>query len=110
MKQTNRNLLLSFGSVILAGLTGAAVIARGPSDRQDDHERSSGGRGESSARCVLLAMPIGLEVRVLMDGSILRTERCERHDQAFALAARWCDRMMDRGWVHLRVTPTRAGG
>jgi len=67
-------------------------------------------RGESSARCVLLAMPIGLEVRVLMDGSILRTERCERHDQAFALAARWCDRMMDRGWVHLRVTPTRAGG
>ena len=59
-------------------------------------------RGESSARCILLAMPVGLELRILMDGSILRTERCERHDQAFALAGRWRDRMMDRGWVHLR--------
>lgn len=59
-------------------------------------------RGESSARCVLLAMPVGLELRVLMDGTMLRTERCERHDQAFELAERWRGRMMDRGWVRLR--------
>ncbi len=40
-------------------------------------------RGESSARCVLLALPVGLELRVVMDGSILRSEHCDRHDQAF---------------------------
>jgi len=60
-------------------------------------------RGESSARCVLMAMPDGLELRVMMDGSLLRAERCERHDQAFALADRWCGRMLDRGWLRLRV-------
>jgi hypothetical protein len=60
-------------------------------------------RGESSARCVLMALPVGLELRVLMDGSILRAERCGRHDQAFALAERWRDRMMDRGWTRLRL-------
>lgn len=60
-------------------------------------------RGESSARCVLMALPVGLELRVLKDGAILRTERCERHDQACALAERWRDRMMDRGWVRVRA-------
>jgi hypothetical protein len=60
-------------------------------------------RGESSARCVLLALPVGLELRVVMDGSVLRTEHCERHDQAFELAERWRDRMLDRGWSRLRA-------
>ena len=60
-------------------------------------------RGESSARCVLLAMPVGLELRVLMDGSILRAERCHRHDEAFELAERWRNRMMDRGWTRLAI-------
>ena len=60
-------------------------------------------RGESSARCVLLALPVGLELRVVMDGSILRSEHCDRHDQAFTLAERWRDRMLDRGWSRLRA-------
>ena len=60
-------------------------------------------RGESSARCVLLALPVGLELRVVMDGSVLRSEHCERHDQAFELAERWRDRMLDRGWSRLRA-------
>jgi hypothetical protein len=60
-------------------------------------------RGESSARCVLLALPVGLELRVVMDGSILRREHCDRHDQAFTLAERWRDRMLDRGWSRLRA-------
>jgi hypothetical protein len=59
-------------------------------------------RGESTARCVLLALADGLELRVLMDGEILRAEHCERHEQAFALAERWRARMMDRGWTCLR--------
>ena len=57
----------------------------------------------TSARCVLLAMPVGLELRVLMDGSILRAERCSRHDEAFELAERWRNRMMDRGWTRIVV-------
>jgi hypothetical protein len=60
-------------------------------------------RGESSARCVLLAHAVGLELRVVMDGSVLRTEQCERHDQAFELAERCRDRMLDRGWSRLRA-------
>ena len=59
-------------------------------------------RGESTARCVLLALADGLELQVLMDGDLLRAERCERYEQAFALADRWRTRMMDRGWTCLR--------
>jgi hypothetical protein len=59
-------------------------------------------RGESAARCVLLALADGLELQVLMDGTLLRAERCERHEQAFTLAERWRARMMDRGWTCLR--------
>jgi hypothetical protein len=58
-------------------------------------------RGESKARCAILALPEGVELRVVMDGSTLRAERCERFEQAFALAERWRSRMMDRGWVRL---------
>jgi len=60
-------------------------------------------RGESKARCVLLALADGLELRVLMDGAILRGERCERYQEAFELAERWRARMMDRGWMRLRL-------
>jgi hypothetical protein len=59
-------------------------------------------RGESSARCGLLALADGLELRVLMDGSLLRAERCRDHEQAFDLAERWRLRMSDRGWVGRR--------
>jgi hypothetical protein len=59
-------------------------------------------RGESIARCVLLALADGLELQVVMDGSLLRAERCERHEDAFTLAERWRTRMMDREWKGLR--------
>ena len=59
-------------------------------------------RGESTARCVLLALADGLELQVLIDGGLLRTEACERHQEAFTLAERWRARMMDRGWKGLR--------
>jgi hypothetical protein len=39
---------------------------------------------------------------VLLDGDILRAERCARYEQAFELAERWRGRMIDRGWVQLR--------
>ena len=83
------------------------AVSRSSAVRRDGNVRDIGTlwtlqRGESSARCVLLALAMGLEVRVLMDGSILRTEQCERHDEAFALAERWRDRMMNSGWTRLR--------
>jgi hypothetical protein len=46
-----------------------------------------------------VAVPDGLELRVLMDNSRLRSERCATHQDSFELAARWRERMMDRGWV-----------
>ena len=55
-------------------------------------------RGESSARCVLMALPVGLELRVVMDGSVLRSEHCERHDQAFD-ARRALARSHARSWL-----------
>ena len=33
-------------------------------------------RGESTARCALLALAVGLELRVLLDGDVLKAERC----------------------------------
>lgn len=59
-------------------------------------------RGESKARCVLVALAEGLELRVVMDGALLRAERCERYEEAFELAERWRARMTDRGWMRLR--------
>ena len=60
-------------------------------------------RGESAARCALIVADDRLHLRVLMDGDVLRSERCESYQGAFALAERWRTRMMERGWV--RVTP-----
>ena len=59
-------------------------------------------RGDSIARCVLIKVPDGLQVRVLLDDSRLRHEECGSHPEAFELAERWRDRMMARGWVDLR--------
>jgi len=55
-------------------------------------------RGESTARCSLVAAPETLLVRVTLDGSLLRSEECDSYQQAFDLAKRWLSRMTDRGW------------
>ena len=36
-------------------------------------------RAESSARCALVSVPTGLEVRVMLDGAILRAEGCKQY-------------------------------
>lgn len=61
-------------------------------------------RGESTARCVLLALADGLELRVVLDGAVLRSEACDTHGQAFELAERWRGRMMDRGWTRMPIS------
>ena len=68
-------------------------------------------RGESTVLCSLSVISDGLELRVVMDGTILRSDRCDRHEKAFELAERWRMRMIDRGWM--KVMPgadSRAGG
>ncbi len=63
-------------------------------------------RLDHAARCALLALPEGWELRVLVDGESLLAERCTRADEAFELAARWKRRMLDQGW--LQVVPRQA--
>ena len=59
-------------------------------------------RGDSTARCVLMKVRDGLELRVLLDESRLRAEACDSHREAFELADCWRERMTARGWVAMR--------
>ncbi len=57
------------------------------------------------ARCALVARPEGWEIRVLVDGTPLITERSERAADAFALADSLMQRMLRDGWQ--QVIPRR---
>lgn len=59
----------------------------------------------SSARCALMAWSGEWELRVLIDGEKLLSERCSTADDAFALAKTWRQRMLEHGW--LQVIPHR---
>jgi hypothetical protein len=53
------------------------------------------------ARCALMAWPTDWELRVLVDGDILLSERSPRGAEAFALADEWRYRMLDQGWLQI---------
>jgi len=57
------------------------------------------------ARCALMAWPGDWELRVLVDGEILLSERCPRGDEAFALAELWKRRMLEQGWRQVLPRP-----
>ena len=59
-----------------------------------------------TARCALMAWPGGWELRVLVDGEILYSERSARTDKTFALAERWKRRMLDQGWKQVVPNPS----
>jgi hypothetical protein len=63
-------------------------------------------RPEHMARCALMSWPGSLEVRVLVDGDILLSERCDRAVEAFMIAEGWKRRMKDTGWQ--QVVPLQA--
>lgn len=63
-------------------------------------------RGGHRARCALMALVGEWEPRVIVDGTIVLSERCPRGDEAFALADLWKRRMLDQGWH--QVVPTAA--
>jgi hypothetical protein len=64
-------------------------------------------RRDRTARCALMSWPAGFEVRVLVDGETLLTERCDRAGDAFVVADRWKQRMLARGWY--QVIPSSRG-
>ena len=55
-------------------------------------------RSDHYARCSLIERVGTWELRVVVDGKILISERCPRGSAAFALAETWKRRMCDDGW------------
>jgi len=55
-------------------------------------------RAPRAARCTLIACSGGWEVRIVIDGDVVKTQRCDRGEGAFTIAARWKRRMLERGW------------
>lgn len=55
-------------------------------------------RSDHSARCALMERLGDWELRVVINGDMLLSERCPRGNAAFALAEQWKRRMLDDGW------------
>jgi hypothetical protein len=55
------------------------------------------------ARCALIAWPSDWELRIVVEGETLLSERCPRGAEAFRLAEQWRGRMVQQGWR--QVTP-----
>jgi len=55
------------------------------------------------ARCALIAWPSDWELRIIVEGETLLSERCPRGAEAFRLAEQWRTRMVQQGWRH--ITP-----
>lgn len=62
-------------------------------------------RLDHSARCVVMAWPGEWELRVLVDGEQLLSERRPRGDEAFALGEQLKVRMLDAGWEQVVPNP-----
>jgi hypothetical protein len=65
-------------------------------------------RGGLAARCALLAWSTRWELRVLVDGAALLSERCDGPEKAFQLAERWKRRLSERHWQ--QILPPRSRG
>ena len=59
-------------------------------------------RSERSARCALMTGATHWELRVLIEGDVLLTERCKTAADAFEVAERWRCRMLVRGWQQVK--------
>jgi hypothetical protein len=84
---------------------------RKPSDTRHDVPQDVGTlwtmqRQDLTARCALLAWPDGWELRVLVDGQPMLTERCSRSEEAFSIAERWKLHLVERSWR--QIVPKRA--
>lgn len=53
------------------------------------------------ARCALLAWPTEWELRVIVDGQPLLSQRCSGGGEAFELAETWRQRMVEHQWTQI---------
>ena len=60
---------------------------------------------DQRARCALLVWPAEWELRVIVDGQTLLSQRCPRGSEAFALADTWRRRMVEQDWTP--IVPSR---
>ena len=65
-------------------------------------------RSERCARCALMTWASDWELRVLVEGDVLLTERCRTAADAFEVAERWRLRMLGRGWNQVKPGVRRA--
>ncbi len=56
---------------------------------------------DQRARCALLAWPAEWELRVIVDGRTLLSQRCPRGAEAFELAETWRRRMVEQHWTQI---------
>jgi hypothetical protein len=56
---------------------------------------------DQRARCALLAWPSEWELRVIVDGRTLLSQRCPRGSEAFELAETWRQRMVAQHWTQI---------
>jgi hypothetical protein len=64
-------------------------------------------RGAHTARCALMARPMRWELRVLVDQETLLSAPCVLPGEAFVLAERWKDRLLEQGWLQIVPRPNR---
>jgi len=62
-------------------------------------------RLDHQARCALMALPFEWELRVVVDGQELLSERCPRGAEAFRIAEQWRARMIQQGWRQITPRP-----
>jgi hypothetical protein len=55
-------------------------------------------RSDVTARCALLNSRAGWELRAIVGAETILTERCDRTEDAFAVADLWKRRLIDQGW------------
>ena len=62
-------------------------------------------RSGHAARCALMTWLGDWELRVVVDGDTLLSERCPRGPEAFAIAELWKRRMIEKGWRQVLPSP-----
>ena len=79
--------------------------SQGPATADDVGTLWTMRRHEHRARCALIARPNNWELRVLVDGTLLVAERCERGAEMFALAESLKQKMLGAGWQQIVPRP-----
>jgi hypothetical protein len=64
--------------------------------------------GRKRARCALIARADDWDVCVVSDGQTVRSARCPRGGEAFAIAVEWKRRMLEQGWKQSGSTSGRS--